>query len=339
MTLEFCQKLPKVELHAHLNGSLSIATIGKLVRLHKQTYPEEEVPPAANMFRDPKNFDDGYAIFKCAQALVDHPAAVHLATSSVLSEFASDNVLYLELRSTPRSCESKMSKRQYIESIIKAVQEQESEITCKLLISIDRRKSIEDADENVELAVEYNKSDPDVVVGVDLSGDARINELDHYYPALLKAKSHGLKVSLHFAEENREAEAEFVLKNAQLIPDRLGHCTYVPPTLWSVFRELAVPAEICLTSNVKCGSVSGYDQHHLKIFHENELPFCICTDDKGVFSCSSSEEHNRAMELLGLNQEEMFQLSMKSIDFIFSNDDTKNRLRSQFIEKKNSLEF
>ena len=118
MAVEFCKKLPKIELHAHLNGSLSVTTIGKLVRLHKQSYPDEEVPAAAQIFLDPVGFDDGYAIFKCAQALVDHPEAVKLAASNVLREFAEDNVKYLELRSTPRECPGKMTKREYLMSII-----------------------------------------------------------------------------------------------------------------------------------------------------------------------------------------------------------------------------
>ena len=104
MALEFCKKLPKIELHAHLNGSLSVSTINKLHKLHKESFPNEEVPNVSDITIDPKNFDDGYAIFKFAQALVDHPAAVRLAATNVLKEFADDNVIYLELRSTPRDC-------------------------------------------------------------------------------------------------------------------------------------------------------------------------------------------------------------------------------------------
>lgn len=332
MTLEYCHELPKIELHAHLNGSLSVSTIGKLVRLHKQSFPEEVVPPAAEIFQDPKSFDDGYAIFKCAQALVDHPEAVKLATSSVLKEFSEENVIYIELRSTPRHCEEKMTKRQYIEAMIMAIKEQ-NDITAKILISVDRRKSVDEANENVSLALEFHQEYPDIVVGVDLSGDARVNKLQDFYPVLIKAKEKGLKIAMHFAEENNPSEIDFVLSEATFKPDRLGHCTHVYP-FWSKFVELQIPTEICLTSNVKCGSVQSYQDHHLKKFHESNLPFCICTDDKGVFKCSSSDEHSHAMQLLGLNHEEMFILSMQCIDFIFAPESVKLELKSKFIEKK-----
>ena len=84
---------------------------------------------------DPKSFDDGYKIFKFAQALVDHPAAVKLATSNVLTDFAEDNVVYLELRSTPRNCAGKMTKKEYVESIVQSIKGQ-SYIKAALLVSI-----------------------------------------------------------------------------------------------------------------------------------------------------------------------------------------------------------
>ena len=200
---------------------------------------------------DPKSFDDGYKIFKFAQALVDHPAAVKLATSNVLTEFAEDNVVYLELRSTPRNCAGKMTKKEYVESIVQSIKGQ-SAIKATLLVSIDRRKSIEEANENVNLAIELRNKYPDVIVGVDLSGDARVNNLKEYYPSLIKAKENGLKVALHFAEENNPSEIEFVLNSCStgtFKPDRVGHCTHVIPDFLSSFADLKIPSEICLSSN------------------------------------------------------------------------------------------
>ena len=54
MAREFCGKLPKVELHAHLNGSLSVSTINKLHKLHQHSFPNEEVPNVSDITIDPK---------------------------------------------------------------------------------------------------------------------------------------------------------------------------------------------------------------------------------------------------------------------------------------------
>ena len=82
--------------------------------MHKQNFPNEDVPPAAEIFKDPETFNDAFAIFSCAQALVDHPAAVKLAAANVLKDFHEDNVAYMEIRSTPRSIEGTFFKKYHI---------------------------------------------------------------------------------------------------------------------------------------------------------------------------------------------------------------------------------
>ena len=102
------------------------------------------------------------------------------------------------------------------------------------------------------MAIELRNKYPDVIVGVDLSGDARVNSLKEYYPSLQKAKENGLKVALHFAEENDPLEIEFVLNSCStgtFKPDRVGHCTHVIPDFLSQFADLKIPSEICLSSN------------------------------------------------------------------------------------------
>lgn len=61
-----------------------------------------------------------FALFKTAHDLTQTPEAVRLATTLTLEEFDGDNVVYLELRSTPRAS-SNMTKEQYIQSMIEAI--------------------------------------------------------------------------------------------------------------------------------------------------------------------------------------------------------------------------
>ena len=140
----YCYRLPKVELHAHLNGSFSTKTLEKLIDLKKEQEAEYEMTTADLTDLTPSNV---FALFKVIQELTTTPEALHLATKDVIKDFSDENVVYLELRSTPRKTKH-MSRYQYVETMVKAVNECREElpnIVVKLLVSIDRRNGVETA--------------------------------------------------------------------------------------------------------------------------------------------------------------------------------------------------
>ena len=125
MKMSILEALPKVELHAHLSGSLSASTIKKLLAERKLFNPEEIFPENVNAFlKDDGDisqrwtFDGAFSFFAAAQLLLDNPGALSFATKQILKEFAEENVKYIELRTTPRFVSGKMTKEEYILTII-----------------------------------------------------------------------------------------------------------------------------------------------------------------------------------------------------------------------------
>ena len=106
--------------------------------------------------------------------------SVHVSlqvTSDVIEEFSDDNVKYLELRTTPRAVSStNMTKSSYVDSVIKAVQDvcSKKDIIVKLLLSIDRGRTIEDAWDTLKLAEDYAAKPDPSVVGLDFSGNPSV---------------------------------------------------------------------------------------------------------------------------------------------------------------------
>lgn len=77
----------------------------------------------------------------------------------MIGDFKSENVVYLELRSTPKTTDM-MSKRDYVDAIIEGITRAHhlySDIVVRLILSIDRRHSYEEAEEIVAIAVEIGK--------------------------------------------------------------------------------------------------------------------------------------------------------------------------------------
>lgn len=67
-------------------------------------------------------------------------------------------------------------------------------IIARFIISINRNSTIEEANSIAALAIEYYKTHPDVVVGIELSGDPSKGQFVDFKPALFKAKNEGMKV-------------------------------------------------------------------------------------------------------------------------------------------------
>ncbi|XP_030587904.1 N6-Methyl-AMP deaminase [Archocentrus centrarchus] len=332
----FYRELPKVELHAHLNGSVSAQTIEKLISRKPQLNIERSMTAIGKGQR--RTLDECFEVFKVIHKLVDTEEDILMVATDVIREFAADGVKYLELRSTPREeKDTGLTKKSYIETVIKAIQQCKDEgvdIDVRFLVAIDRRNGTEVALETVNLAEEFMLSSDGLVVGVDLSGDPTVGHGRYLLPALQKAKNSGLKLSLHLSEIPSQLDETDLLLS--LPPDRIGHGTFLHPdvggsqSLVDKVVQKNIPIELCLTSNVKGKTVPCYSKHHFKYWYELGHPTVLCTDDKGVFCTDLSQEYQLAASTFGLSREAVWKLSQQAIDCIFGPESVKQQLRQKW---------
>ncbi|XP_065827088.1 adenosine deaminase-like protein isoform X3 [Oscarella lobularis] len=311
-----------------------------IARVDKATHSRiPEIWQTAIAKEGSRTLEECFLIFKAIHELVSSREAIDMVTRDVVSEFASDGVKYLELRTTPRTLNG-LSSSGYISTILKAIDETEREIPSiivKLLLSIDRTHTLREAEDTVDLAIHLKKEPNSRIVGIDLSGNPNAGDGRLFLPCLQRARESGLKISLHIAEVPNVEESLALLK---FNPDRLGHGTCLFPErggtqeLVDYMFNKRIPLEVCLTSNVKCKTVGSYSEHHLKELMEIDHSFALCTDDKGVFSTSLSDEYRHALEQLGLSRQQLWKASRRSIDSTFASDDTKRHLERIFFNVK-----
>ncbi|KAK2842441.1 hypothetical protein Q5P01_012641 [Channa striata] len=335
---DFYRKLPKVELHAHLNGSVSGQTVEKLIGRKPQLNVEHSMTAIGKGQR--RTLDECFQVFKAIHQLVDSEEDILMVAKDVIREFAADGVRYLELRSTPREEKNTgLTKRRYIETVITAIQQCKNEgvdIDVRLLVAIDRRNGTEVAMETVKLAEEFLVSSDGLVLGLDMSGDPKVGHAKDLLPALQRAKNSGLKLSLHLSEVPEQLEESGILLN--LPPDRIGHGTFLHPevggsqSLVDKVLKNNIPLELCLTSNIKGKTVPCYSKHHFKYWYQLGHPIVICTDDKGVFCTDLSQEYQLAASTFGLSHQAVWKLSEKAIDCIFASETVKKQLKQKWTD-------
>ncbi|XP_034850005.1 adenosine deaminase-like protein isoform X2 [Mirounga leonina] len=332
----FYSELPKVELHAHLNGSISSNTMKKLIAKK----PGLKIHHQMTMIDKGKKrtLEECFQMFQIIHQLTTSPEDILMVTKDVIKEFADDGVKYLELRSTPRRENATgMTKKAYVESVLEGIKQSKQEnidIDVRYLIAIDRRGGPSVAKETVKLAEEFFLSTDNTVIGLDLSGDPTVGQAKDFLEPLLEAKKAGLKLALHLSEiANQKKETQVLL---DLLPDRIGHGTFLNSSeggsldLVDFVRQHQIPLELCLTSNIKSQTVPSYDQHHFGFWYSIAHPSVICTDDKGVFATHLSQEYQLAAETFNLNQSQVWDLSYESIDYIFASDRTRCHRTSHF---------
>ncbi|XP_069744833.1 adenosine deaminase-like protein [Narcine bancroftii] len=343
MRIPFHQALPKVELHAHLNASISSITMEKLI-LQK---PHLNIQHNMTMIRKGQTriFEECFEMFKVIHQLTDSVEHIFMVTKDVIKEFAADGVKYLELRSTPREEKSTaMTKKSYVEAVLEAIRQckqEDVDIDVRFLLSIDRRGGPTVAMETVKLAEEFFISSDGLVVGMDLSGDPAVEHAKNFIAPLHAARNIGLKLAVHMAEiPNKHEEWEMFLG---LPPDRIGHGTFLHPEaggsdqLVDIIKKRQIPIELCLTSNVKGQTVPSYSGHHFQYWYNCGHPCVLCTDGKGVFATNVSQEYQIAESSFSLSKAQIWELSYQSINYIFAPENVKSDLRSHWNDLKPGL--
>lgn len=194
----------------------------------------------------------------------------------MLQDFQDDGVVYLELRTTPRETKSAgITKDDYVQLVLSCIDDFSSPtMTTKLILSIDRRNTAEEAMDVVDLAIKYHQKG---VVAVDLCGDPAKGDVSIFRPAFLKAKQHGLKITIHFAESPLSSTDLELRTLLSYEPDRIGHVVNVADDIKEIIVEKKLGLELCLSCNVHAKMITGsYGDHHFGYWKDTSCPIVLC---------------------------------------------------------------
>lgn len=333
---KLCAQLPKAELHAHLHGCARLATIAELAPAGVDT------SHCTVESGDDRSLDACFAIFGAIHKTVTNLANVRRVAREVLEDFASDNVKYLELRTTPRAL-SDADAEGYVLAVLDVFaefdawqREHPSEcawpMTVRLLLSIDRTASAERAMETVRLAERLRKEERagahKYIVGVDFSGNPTKGTFATFVPAFDAARAAGLGIAVHAAEVPNPSDNASILA---FRPDRLGHALLLTEADVASLTASPIPIELCPTSNLMTLKLRSLRDHPtMATWLASGYPVSISTDDSTVFHTTSSEELARAADACGLSATQLVDLALAPLSHAFEPRLAMSELRSHF---------
>ncbi|KAH8722449.1 hypothetical protein GQ44DRAFT_741659 [Phaeosphaeriaceae sp. PMI808] len=331
--IAFTTRLPKIELHAHLTGSISRQCLHDIWETKKAQDPALDLEdpllaiPPEKVDYDIKTFFPLFSSY--IYKLCNDFTSVQYSTQAVLQDFQSDGVVYLELRTTPRAMPvANMTKEDYVRSVLDILNAHNNNahntMRAFLILSIDRRNTAAEAHEVVDIALKYKSAG---VLAIDLCGDPTRGDVRIFANAFARAKSAGLKVTLHFAEDEVSASDVELSLLLSWRPDRLGHVIHVKEEYRQIIEKENIGVELCLSCNVHAKMITGtYSDHHFGMWRLTGVPVALSTDDVGVFCSPLSQEYYLAAQHFALGRGDIKQLCERAIGSIFSGVEEKSRV-------------
>lgn len=205
--LPFHRSLPKIELHAHLHGSIRPMTILDLAIQHSNPKIIDELE--SHLLVGLRDLNKCFRLFGILHELVSNRQILQRIMHETLEDMMNDNIIYAELRSTPRDLSDGTSMSDYIQTMMDiAAKHNEihgNKMIVKLLISIDRSKDVTQGFKTLDLVMNLMQRFPkNDIVGLDFSGNPLAKSFREFEGLFLKAKELGFKITLHAGELPRE---------------------------------------------------------------------------------------------------------------------------------------
>ena len=325
-TPSWCFQLPKSELHAHLNGSIRGATLAELLDKPCHAKLKEQASGLLEVGSG-RTLKYCFELFPVIHELITDVDVLAYVTRQVLNDFAEENTIYLELRTTPKPCH-RMTAREYLETVLNTIAKYHNDnpdgLVCRLLISLCRHRPVAEAEKSILLVEQLINLSPlhrGLIVGFELSGNPRKGQWSDFRPLLEDVRNRlELPVSLHFGEVTNEEEC---LSMLDFHPERVGHAVLLTEKVAKrlIKMEPKVGVEVCLTSNLLTESVRDVAEHPVStLLLPEKHPFCLCTDDCGIFDTTLSEEYGRLVNCHSFDFERAKEIAIQGLNLAFCRD-------------------
>lgn len=319
------QRLPKVELHLHLDCSLSYNAVSRLEpSISRDEFNSEFVAPArcpslADFLRRPPRFVQ----------LLQTAAALRIATEDVFNQLAADNVVYAELRFAPllhmagglRPADAVAAVDRATEDCIAA-----SGIEARIILCTLRHFSSEQSMVTAQLAKEFRGSR---VVALDIAGDEAGFPLDPHVPAFQFAHEQGIARTAHAGEASGAGSVWTTVE--KLYPTRIGHGvrSIEDPLLVDHLRSQRIHLELCPSSNAQTAAWPTPNDHPVERLLRDGVSVSVSTDTRTITQTTLFHEYALLQKKFLWSAADFKLCNRFALEAAFVDEKTKRRLSAR----------
>lgn len=320
------ESLPKIELHCHLDCSMSYELLQKL-------RPGISHEDYLHYYAAPEKCEDLAHYLRCVDhslELLHTKDALRLTVQDYFNQLKNENVIYAEIRYAPQlHLNNGLTTGEVIETVAEETQKQieKTGIKASLIHCTLRHYTEEQSMLAVKNVEKYKDSTP--VAGFDLAADEAGFPIDNHVKAFKYAEEKGIPVTAHAGEAVGPESVWETLKNFGT--KRIGHGvrSIYDDKLVNYLAENNVHLEVCPSCNVQIDIFKEFKDHSIKDLYKRGVKVGINTDGRTLTGTTLNKEYQKLVETFGWTIDDLLQVNLNAVDAAFISDDEKDELKTK----------
>lgn len=327
-TSDLLRRLPKTELHCHLDGCVRPATLLELAAEYDKPMPADDAEALAGymLVDDAESLEDYLERFSVTLSVMQTSEALERITYELAEDAAREGVRYLETRYAPvLNVRGGLSLEEAVEAPLRGLARahQEYGIVGRVIVCAIRNMAPEVSLELAKLAVAFRSRG---VVGFDLAGGEAGNPASRHKDAFDYAREHDLPCTCHAGEGDGPDSVRDAVHRCCAC--RIGHGTRLieDESLTQYVADRQITIECCLTSNVQTRATSSLDAHPLRAYYDRGLNVVLSTDNRLMSGVTLVDEYQKAAQHLGFSFEELATVARNGFTSAFLHEHERRAL-------------
>ena len=320
--------LPKVELHLHLDCSLSYDVVSKLrPEISREEYESSFIGP-------PKCHDLADFLTRAINGinLMQTKEELELVTLDLFEQLLADHVIYAEIRFAPlEHLQKGLKVKEVIATVETAIRKgiQQTGVEAGLILCTLRHYTEAQSMEVVQLVDQFKG---DIVVGFDIAADEAGFPIDNHIQAFEYAKAKGISCTAHAGEARGADSVWETLEHFK--PSRIGHGvrSVEDANLLEHLKAQRIHLEVCPTSNVQTNVIATIEDHPADKIYRSGVSMSINTDARAISNVDLLHEYEVLEQLFSWQKEHFKKCNLEGIEHAFTTPAKKAKLKA-IIEK------
>lgn len=322
-------KLPLIDLHRHLDGSVRLDTVIELAQeqgIELPAYDVEGLRPHVVIDGKAANLMDFIGRFRYLTAILHDLDACRRVAYENVEDARNEGIDYIELRFSPWFMGQPygLEPAGVVEAVADGIRaaERDTGVRAQMIGIMSRTYDTDTCHRELDALLAHR----DHLVAIDLAGD----ELK--FPAALfeehfrRARDAGLHATVHAGEVDGPESVWAAIK--ELGATRIGHGIHSlqDPKLVDYLCDHGIGLEVSITSNIHIGTVDDYRDHPVKNILEQGILANLNTDDPAISGIDLHHEYEVAAPLAGLTPAMTRQAQANALEMAFLSREEKHKL-------------